>query len=478
MVTKKIEQCYDLGHMIRFFLPVLFLSFLTFSTRAEETISSRVASIFISQHFLNEQLAAHLGKSELVRNLRVKLKPKTSKMFLYGDFHLPLDDLRAIGIERHLAEFKFQLSIIPKISPQGHLVLEFPISETFFYQANSKNPKRDRVVIPVQLLSLGLAATRGYLAALSGDFSTFDRKAAKLRALLKGINKTLASEKNTDAIDVLKSEKKSLELQIASTELERERFQRTAKTLNSILGHSGDKELNLNNEIEARQNAIMLKLKLNKLVPYLKDVELGGIRIGNNKLSGDGENYFILDVNTLLTEQPPQENRPPSDSRKEYAIPPSLVIRLNQALFTSKVMVKKEQEKIGSTVKNFKIQFQDDGIHISGIVRKFFMNIPFDGIIDFVSTGPDVFEVRLRELDVLRMDFKFLTPYVLKAMKKRLSKALHGICTYKYLGDQDQSKVLQVTIEPKNLVPAYPDFHLVDVDVRDRNFMLKIGRIK
>lgn len=457
---------------------VLLLGLFTLTSRAEEAPTSKVASIFVSEQFINEQLASHLAKSELVRNLKVKLDSKTSKMSLLGDFQLPLDDFRAIGIERNLANFKFQLAIIPRISNQGHLVLEFPISETFFYQANSKNPKRDRVVIPVQLLSLGLAATRGYLAALSGDFSTFDRKVAKLRALLKGVNRSLVGELNTDAIAVLKSEKKSLELQIASTQLERERFERTSKTLNSILGYSGDKELNLNNEIQAKDNSIMLKLKLNKIVPYLKDVELGGIRIANNRPEGDGENYFVLDVNTLLTKVPPQEIRVPQRSRKEYSVPPSLVIRLNQALFTSKALVKKEQEKIGSTIKDFQVQFQDDGIHISGVVKKFFMSIPFDGIVDFVTTEPDTFEVRLRELEVLRMDFKFLTPYVLKAMKKRLQKALKGICTYKYVGDQDQSKVLQVKIEPKNLIPAFPEFHLVDVDVRDKNFMLKIGRIK
>jgi hypothetical protein len=164
------------------------------SLRAEELVQSKVASIYISEAFINEQLAGHLAKSDLVRNLKMKLDPKTSKMFMYGDFHLPLDDLRAIGIERQLAEFKFQLSILPKISPQGHLVLEFPISETYFYQANSKNPKRDRVVIPVQFLSLGLAATRGYLAALSGDFSTFDRKSAKLKALLRGVNQKITKQ--------------------------------------------------------------------------------------------------------------------------------------------------------------------------------------------------------------------------------------------------------------------------------------------
>lgn len=222
-----------------FFL--IFCGLTPSSLFAQKLFESRVASIFVSEQFINEQLAGHLAKSDLVRNLNIKLDPVSKKMILLGDFRLPLDDIRAIGIERNLADFKFQLSILPKISPQKHLILEFPISETYFYQANSRNPKRDRVVIPVQLLSLGLAATRGYLAALSGDFSTFDRKSAKLKALLRGVKQTLVTENNPDAQEALVSEKKSLELQIQSTELERTNFTRTSKTLNSIFAFSGKK---------------------------------------------------------------------------------------------------------------------------------------------------------------------------------------------------------------------------------------------
>lgn len=456
---------------------IVFALFFSSFLHAQTLIESKVASIFVSEAFINEQLGSHLSKSDLVQNLKMKLDPVTSKMLLQGDFQLPLDDMRAIGIERDLARFKFQLSILPKISQHKHLVLEFPLSETYFYQANSKNPKRDRVVIPVQLLSLGLASTRGYLAALSGDFSSFDRKIAKYKALLSVANQSIKTEKNPDALDVLKSGKKSLELQIASVELERENFKRTSKALNSIFAFSSEKDFNLNNEIQASGNTLMLKLKLSKLVPYLKDIELGDIRMGNNNPDNSGENFLIFDINTMVTEAPPAVKKTP---RKpiNYKVPPSLMIRLSQDLFTSKLMLEKEKEKIGDSIKDFKIRFKNGGIHISGKVSKLFWDVPFEGLVDFISTGPDVFEVRLRQLEVMNLDLKFLTPVVLTAVKSRLKKGLSGIATYKYLGNKDHSRVLQVTIEPKKLIPAFPDFHLVGVDVRDRNFMLKLGRIQ
>lgn len=477
-----VYSCHRHNHlviiapMIYTFLTLIISTCLTVRLYAQTHVESKVASIFVSEAFINEQLAGHLAKSDLVQNLKMKLDAKTNKMFLQGDFQLPLDDMRAIGIERDLARFKFQLSIQPSISPHKHLVLEFPLSETFFYQANSKNPKKDRVVIPVQLLSLGLASTRGYLAALSGDFSTFDRKTAKYKALLRVANQSIAIEKNPDALAVLKSGKKSLELQIASTELERENFGRTAKALNSIFAFSTEKDFNLNNQIQAHGNSLMLKLKLSKLVPYLKDIELGDIRMGNSNPDNSGENFLIFDINTLVTEAPPAVKKTP---RKpiQYKVAPSLMIRLSQDLFTSKLMLEKEKEKL-SSIKDFKIRFKNGGIHVTGKISKFFWDVPFEGLVDFTSVGPDVFEVSLRKLEVLNIDLKFLTPVVLTAVKSRLKKGLTGIAKYKYLGNKDHSRVLQVTIEPKKLIPAFPDFHLVGVDVRDRNFMLKIGRIQ
>lgn len=461
---------------IAFFLTLL-CSF-TLTASAQELYESKIGSIYLSETFFNEQLAGHIANSDLIRNLKVKLDPKTSKMFLHGDFRLPLDDIRAIGIDRQLADFKFQLSILPRISENKNLILEFPISETYFYQANSRNPQRDRVVIPVQLLSLGLAATRGYLAALSGDFSSFDRKAAKNRALLAGVTKLLQSEKNPDAIEVLKNDKKSLELNLASIDLERVKFARTSKALNTIFAFSGEKDFNLNNEIKAHKNVVILKMKLSKLVPYLKDIELAGIRTGNLNPAGGGESYLIFDINTLVTTKPKIVKRPPYKPSVS-AVPASIMIRLSQNLFKSKMVIEKEKAAMSKDIKDFEILFQNDGIHVTGKVRKFFIDIPFDGLVDFVWTGPDVFEVRLRSLEVMKMDLKFLTPFALRAFKKRLDSALSGIAEYKYIRKKkDDSRLLRVKVDPKRLIPAFPDFHLVGVDVRDKNFMLKIGRIK
>ena len=65
-----------------------------------------------------------------------------------------------------------------------------------------------------------------------------------------------------------------------------------------------------------------------------------------------------------------------------------------------------------------------------------FFSVPFDTIVDFVTTAPDVFEVRVREVEVAGMDFSFLTKFVLESMKKRLDQSIQGICTFDYVGEE------------------------------------------
>jgi hypothetical protein len=317
---------------------------------------------------------------------------------------------------------------------------------------------------------------RGYLAALSGDFSSFERKRAKLNALLKGIKTTLANETNVDAKNVLIREKKSLELQLASSSLEREKFEQTAKTLNRVMGFTSEKEFNLNNEIKARENAIMLRMKLKNIVPYLKNVGLEDIKLGRNSKDGLGESYFILHLYSLLTEVPPVNMKVPYTPKNKFKVPPALGIRLNQAMLSTSLVNEAEKEKMPDMVKDFDLNFRDDGLHVTGKIKKFFMTIPFDGLIDFVSTGADEFEVRVKDLNVFMVDLKFLTPLALRMVEQRLKKTLKGICSFKYIGKKDNHSALLVKIKAQKLIPAFPGLHLVDVKVRDGNFMLRVGK--
>jgi hypothetical protein len=441
-----------------------------------ETLRDRVASIYVSETFINEQLNVYSGKTSLFRNLRINLDPVSDKMYLLGDLQIPLEELQTVRMDRRLGLFKFQLTIKPTATANGHLLLEFPLAETYIYQADSKDPNRDRVVIPVQLLSLALASARGYLAALSGDFSIFERQTAKLQAAKKEVKKSLATEKDPDAVADLRNRRKLLDLQLQEIPLQQARLERTGRSLSKILGFAGEKEFNINNEIEARENALLLKLKLGQIVPYLKDIELGGVRIYHNKKDGKGDDYLIIDVASALAEPVetlPRSKRPP---RAGLAIAPALQIRLNEKVLSSRAVVEAEKTKMSSRIREFSVSLQDDGIHVSGKYHKFFINFPFDTIVDVASTGPDVFEVRLRSLSVLGMDLRFLTSYAMDALKERFDKTLAGICTFEYLGDRNATKVLRVTVEPKKLVPAFPDLHLVDVDVAHREFILRVGR--
>ncbi len=258
---------------------------------------SRVASVYISQDFINQQLSAH-AKSETIKDLKIELVPVQEKILLRGKIQIPVEELRAINLDAGLDAFIFQVSIRPGATKHGHLILDFPLAETFFYPSNSQNIGEDRVVLPTQMLSLALASARGYLAALSGDFSGFDRRTKKYRALMKTLDQAIAHEKNLDVLDELKTKREATRLQLAAVPIERKQLNNLSKEVEHILSFTGEKEINLNDDLVARKNALIVKLKLSQLTPFLEDVELGGFRIMHDRLDGKGENYFAVDINS------------------------------------------------------------------------------------------------------------------------------------------------------------------------------------
>lgn len=442
-------------------------------------LKRRVASVFISKAFINEQLKLRAAKAQMFKELKIELDDKSDELYLLGRMQVPLEEMQAMNYEPGLGDFRFRMTMKPSVTKDGHLVLEFPLKETYFYPANSKDSKNERVIVPVELLSLALASARGYLSALSGDMSTYDRKTAKIKTELKTIQRAISTEKDPDKVEDLKLQKKLANLQLQAVPIERARMEATAKSVNSILAFSGEKDVNINDEIIARKNAITLKLRLSKLLPYLKDIELGGVRVSHDKVDGGGEDYFVIDVDSQLEDVPAPSQRGPRQERVALKVAPALLIRLNQNIFASKALVSMKKSKMSADIRDFEMTLKDDGLHVSGKWHKYFFNIPFDTTVDFVTTGPDVFEIRLRELNVEGIDLKFLTKYALDAVKDSLDSALAGICEFEYLGeDKDESHVLRVKVEPKKLVPAYPNLHMVAVDVGNRQFMLKVGHIE
>jgi hypothetical protein len=106
-----------------------------------------------------------------------------------------------------------------------------------------------------------------------------------------------------------------------------------------------------------------------------------------------------------------------------------------------------------------------------------FFSFPFETIVDFTLVSPDVFDAKVREIEVAGLNFGFLAKFALESIKKRLDHSLKGICKFKYIGEEkDSSTALRVMVDPKNLIPAFPDLHLVGVDVRANEFLMKIGR--
>lgn len=448
------------------------------AAQAWEIPGNRVASVSVSEEFLNEQLRAHV-KSELAQDLRVSLDPDKDEIFFRGVTQIPVEELRAINLDPSLGKFRFQVAAKLRVSKRGYLVIEFPLDETFFTPVGSKDPRHDRVIVPVQMLSIAIASVRGYLAALSGDFAGFDRRAAKLEALKKALERAIAAEKNADALDDLRTQRESLRLQIAAIPIERKQLQSLAKEFAALVAFTGEKEIDLNDDLKARRNALMLKIKLSQLVPYLDGYALGGVRLRHDKKDGAGRNYVSVDLNAdLATPAPSFTVKPPAD-RKPMKTPPALLVRLSESIFDSKAITDLEKSEAASDFTDMSLSFEDDGLHVNGHRKFLFLFRPsFSAIVDFEPVRPDVFDVKLRDAAVAGIDVGFLENYALESVKRRLNHVLKGLCRFRYIGEQkDHSRALRVTVDPAALVPAVPGLHLLNVDIREKEFLLKVGRL-
>lgn len=445
---------------------------------ARETPGNRILSVLISQDFINEILSKKV-KSEMFKDVTVELDPKEAGVFVRGIVNVPVEELRAINLDKGLGSFRFQVAIQPKTTKKGHLVLVFPLEQTFFYAADSKDPEHDRVIVPVQLLSVALASARGYLAALSGDFSGFDRRERLLKRRLAELDREIAAEKDPDALADLKNDREGSALQLEAIPVERRQMAEVAKTFEKMIGFAGEKEISLNDELASRRNALVLRIPLSQFAPYLVGIELGGVRIVHDAKDGQGENFLAIDANAQLAVRIPPPYISTGAARQGDKVAPSVILRLNQALFESADVVAAEARDMDPRIRNFSLALKEDGLHVSGEWRTLgLIHIPFDTVVDFAWTAPDVFEMRVRELEIAGVDLKILSKVALDAVKKRLESSLKGTCAFEYLGEEkDHSRALRATVNMPALLPAFPDLRLTGIVARDKELLLKAGRL-
>jgi hypothetical protein len=438
---------------------------------------NRIATIMVSQELINEQLKEHLD-TPILKDVSITLDPETDQIDARGIVIIPTDEVKAVHMEKGLDQFHFQVAIKVKATAKGHLILIFPLEQTYFYPVNAKDPEKERVYIPVQFLSLAIGQARGYLTALSGDFTGFDRKTTRLGEQFALVQKQLKEAKDEDEKDALKNQAASLQLQLSAIPIQRKEIEKMAKVLDPLLGFTGDKEINLNEELKARSNSLVVKIKLSQLVPYLVGVELGGVRIVKDTKDGSGMNFLAIDVNAQLEKfEPPIVSS--STAKGAPGAPPSLVIRLNQSFFESEAVVGAEAKELGGKIRNFGLEFKEDGLHAHGRWHiPIFPDIPFGAVLKFVWISPNVFELRVERIKIEHIDMKSLAGLVLDLAKGRLNKSLNGACTFQYISkEEDGSRALRVTINMPLLVPAFPDLNLTGIVTKDRELLMKIGKL-
>jgi hypothetical protein len=443
---------------------------------------ARVATVYIAESFINQQFRQRLSNLEVVKDLHIQLDPDSKRVFLEGLLRVPEVEMRSINLDPQQGEFRFRASLRARATPEGYLILEFPLNESYFYPKNSQGLESDRVIVPVQLMPLAVASIRNYLAALSGDFSGFDRRTHTIRVVIQSFEKARAATSDPGERDYWDNQIASYKLRLQAVPIERRQLEQMSKHLGRVVDFLSTKDLDLNEVLRANKNAFLLHIRVSDLVPYLRDVDLGGVRLVRDKVDGPGENFLALDMNAALGQIAPATDswrlrRP----REPMPKPPSLVVRLHQDLFVSTAVLAAEKKTIADKVDSLDIQMRDDGLHVSGRYRGLGLPVPFDAFVDLVTVQTDLFEVRAKGLEVAGLDVPFLTGSVLNLLRNLLDYALEGRCMFEDKQAADHGRALRVHVginkegAPAPLVPAFPTLHLKSVEVQEREFLLRLG---
>jgi hypothetical protein len=286
------------------------------------------------------------------------------------------------------------------------------------------------------------------------------------------LDRQIAVAHDPDDKAALQNDRKSLELQLQAIPVERKQGEKIAKKVQGFLGFVGEKEINLNDQLVARKNALILRVQLGNLVPYLDGIELGGIRLLKDERDGSGMNFMAIDVNASLIKgvaAPSATTHPKGPAVAQR--PPDIVIRLNQAILESQALLDAEKGEADSHVRNLSLDLEEDGIHINGDWYLTIIPIPFTTTLQLVWTTPNVFEIRVSEIKVVHLDIKPIARVVLELFKKRLDRTLRGVCTFEYVGEEKNGTLaVRATTDMAHLLPAFPKLALTGVSTKELIF--------
>jgi hypothetical protein len=452
----------------------------------------RVASVYLSEDFINGQIRDHL-KNRIVEELAVHFLPDSHEIQISGLLRIPDEDMRSMNLDPGQGDFRFESVVKPGVLNES-LSLEFLPHRNFFYPAKARNKEAAKIEVPVHMLSLALASTRGYLEALSGNFSSFDRRKKTLALQLAKLEKESGREKDPLAREQRKADREALELKIRSVDNDRRQLELLKEEMKFILDSAQEQNVKISDEIAAKDNTVYLRLSLAQLVPYLKNISLEGIRVLHDKKDGCGQNYLAIDIRSRLAGNVPAPFEIHPSNRPGMAVAPSVSLRLNQSVLESRDVKEAESAVEKAGVSGLKVELKNDGIHFSGKKSFLLMHPEFAAVLNFRYHDVDEFDIELARPEINMgfgpvqifnlVSFGGLNRMVENKASDLAAAYIQGILQDRFGSacriarvEEDNAAALRVHLDGEKLFPAGVDMHLVGLSISERELTLKMGKV-
>jgi len=255
-----------------------------------------VLDVALSEEFLNSVIKKYIPRDGILTSLYLAFNESRNGLIIRGKITLPKEAMAEYGLPEEIGTLGFQSAVGIRITKRGFLGLVFSNDLTSVWPGDITSPTTSqRLKVPAGFLQMSVARARVFLAILSGDYSSYERRSDVLKEGLVKAEKQAARETGIEKektmlyIDELEIEIQLLEIKIKRAKLR-------IKESSHIVRFVGEAEYHKTKNLQAKGSVILLNPNLDKMFPFLDEVRIGDVSFLENM----GSRYMNITANSLV----------------------------------------------------------------------------------------------------------------------------------------------------------------------------------
>jgi len=255
-----------------------------------------VLDVALSEVFLNNVIKRYIPRDGMLTNLHLAFNTSRNGLNIRGKIKLSKETMAEYGLPDEIGTLGFQSAVSIKITKRGYLGIIFSDNLTSVWPGDITNPtSSQRLKVPRGFLKMTVGRARIFLATLSGDYSSYERRSDILGESMSKARKRSLREKGIEKEKtLLYVDQLEVELTLLAIKIKRAKLRKKSST--KIVKFVGEAEYHKSNNLQATGGVILLNPNLSKMFPFLNEVRIGDVSFEKDM----GSRYMNITANSLV----------------------------------------------------------------------------------------------------------------------------------------------------------------------------------